>query len=239
MTFVTQEDNVERGRRAFFERLVALGPREVLDVGCGRGDTLLRLRGAGIAARGVDFERAADPVADDLDLGVASADDLPFEEGEFDWVCMRYVPHHLADPAAAFREALRVARRGFFVAEPWFDDSLACQRNARRLDAWTKRLDRMGGMVHEEVLDEEALRAALGESTSLAVTSELDFELRPRDPGPVFEQVEARLEKLPGADSERPAWSELRAAIEADGLSWNGSLFLTARRSVAGEQPVE
>lgn len=237
MEYSSTEEAVGIARFEFFRRLAALAPDSVLDVGCGRGDTLLRCREAGIHAVGVDSTLAEDPVAEELDLRVASATDLPFEDASFDWVSMRYVPHHLPNPAAAFREALRVARTGFFVAEPWFDTREGTQETALELDRWVKRQDRRGGMVHEDVLGERELRDALDKATSspLAIECEHLFTLRARNLADLLPDLEAKKADLPTDHPDHAAFARLRKRIEAEGLSWNGSLFLTVRHSGRSE----
>lgn len=94
--------------------------QRVLDVGCGTGRTVARLRLRGIDARGVDFAPAMiDAARCEHGLkdrvAVASADDLPFDAGEFDAVIADGVFHHLAVQGRlheSLREIHRVLRPG-------------------------------------------------------------------------------------------------------------------------------
>lgn len=239
MEIGVREEVVEFNRRQFFERLRALEPESILDVGCGGGDLLHRCQQEGLRARGV--EPGGVPVTErvrpELDIEDASATRLPFADRSIDWVCMRYVPHHLEDPAAAFSEAMRVCVRGFFVAEPWFDVSLASQRNAVELDSWVKEQHRRGGMVHEEVLGSAQLIAAL--PTQYASPDSLHVEeslrLRQRTKENFEAEVLQYAGELPGGHADLARLEALRAAVESDGLSWNGSVYLTVRKSVGDE----
>jgi ubiquinone/menaquinone biosynthesis C-methylase UbiE len=104
----------------------------VLDLGCGRGvsTTLLLdlLRPRCIAAcdldpAAVDAARrhlARHPEGDRVDLRVADATALPYEDALFDAVFETGVVHHIPDWRAALREVARVLKPGgrFCFAEP-------------------------------------------------------------------------------------------------------------------------
>jgi len=112
------------------EMLGDVRDRDVLDVGCGAGWLVRRLRGAGARAVGVDplgvaLERAR---AEDPDDGAparyveAGAQALPFEDSSFDTVVFFNSLHHVP-PASldrALAEATRVLRAGgvLYVQEP-------------------------------------------------------------------------------------------------------------------------
>jgi len=108
-----------RGRdRALDDAIVALvKPAErVLDLGCGAGDLLLRLRmEKGIHERGI--ERDGDAVAEAIARGLAVVEgelgewigDLP--AGSYDLVVLNQVLPLMEDPVAVIEGALRVGRR--------------------------------------------------------------------------------------------------------------------------------
>jgi SAM-dependent methyltransferase len=106
--------------------LSRLGPAErILDVGCGPGTItadLARRVPAG-SVTGVDrvtdvLEEARVAAAGVGNVAFRAADvyDLPFRDGAFDVVHAHQVLQHLADPVAALREMVRVARPGGIVA---------------------------------------------------------------------------------------------------------------------------
>jgi len=124
---------LQRGEVSAFLRWASL-PSEasVLDMGCGRGvSTALireRLRPRYLAA--FDFDpsmvevarRRLDPHFEDknLDLRVADATQMPYEDGMFDAVFETGVAHHMSGWRAALREVGRVLKPGgcFCFAEP-------------------------------------------------------------------------------------------------------------------------
>jgi ubiquinone/menaquinone biosynthesis C-methylase UbiE len=96
--------------------------QRVLDVGCGPGvltrELVARVGAANVAA--VDpSEPFVDAVRDRLsgvDVGVASAESLPFEDGVFDAALAQLVVHFMREPVAGLREMARVTRDGGTVA---------------------------------------------------------------------------------------------------------------------------
>jgi ubiquinone/menaquinone biosynthesis C-methylase UbiE len=83
----------------------------ILDVGCGWGRELIRLK----SAVGVDLclpflKAARNYVCNDVVL--ASAAFLPFKEAAFDFLIVSEVLEHLYDPEKAMGEAVRVLRNG-------------------------------------------------------------------------------------------------------------------------------
>jgi ubiquinone/menaquinone biosynthesis C-methylase UbiE len=97
----------------------------VLDVGCGRGDNLRRLRRYGGNPLGIDPSlprlheaRAIAPAA------AALGESLPWADESFDMIYISHVLHHAADMRAVLRESYRSLRPGgiLFVIET-VDDS--------------------------------------------------------------------------------------------------------------------
>ena len=128
----------------FVLRLIELEPESVLDVGCGRGVLVNQLSQAGILATGIDPQAPGN----DPQIIRGDVEQLPFGAGDFEWVTLRHVPHHLSDLPAALRECVRVARKGLLIAEPWFDLSDPVQQIAERWDRWWKRQHERNGSVH-------------------------------------------------------------------------------------------
>ena len=133
-----------------FEQLAAaldLRGKTIVDVGCGDGAFVRRLRAAGADAIGIEV--SADAVAHaraaDLDgcylRGTAEA--LPLEDASVDIATLMLSLHHVPDPRAAFPELARVVREHVWIAEPLphgdffelmrpVDDETAVRANAQR-----------------------------------------------------------------------------------------------------------
>jgi ubiquinone/menaquinone biosynthesis C-methylase UbiE len=109
-------------KRDSYGLLGAAPGRRILDVGCGLGDDATALAGLvapGGAVVGVDGSRAMVEAArgrhgrvEGLSFEVADADALPFDDASFDACRVDRVLQHVADPAPAVREMIRVLRPG-------------------------------------------------------------------------------------------------------------------------------
>ncbi|HYN34492.1 MAG TPA: class I SAM-dependent methyltransferase [Ilumatobacteraceae bacterium] len=86
----------------------------VLDVGCGNGLYLARLRSWSIAATGCDLSQGmlASARATERNLVNADVTRLPFSASAFDVVLAPHMLYHVADRAAAALEMRRVTRAG-------------------------------------------------------------------------------------------------------------------------------
>jgi len=123
--------------------------KRVLDVGCGPGALTQvlaeRLGVAGVCA--VDpseaYVAAARKRLPGVDIRYASAEDLPYAEGNFDAALAQLVVHFMADPVAGPREMARVTKVGGVVAAYVWDNArrgrtaVAAVRAAHDLDPAT------------------------------------------------------------------------------------------------------
>jgi SAM-dependent methyltransferase len=105
---------------------VAAGQR-ALDVGCGSGmltRELVGRLGVGSVAAVDPSERFVDAVRGrfpGVDVRRATAEELPFGDGEFDAALSQLVVHFMRDPVAGLREMARVTRPGGAVAASVWD----------------------------------------------------------------------------------------------------------------------
>lgn len=107
---------------AEFVRRFATG-KDVLEVGCGTGLVLSRIAGFARCARGVDLSPRMLDLARDkqLDVQLASATDLPFEDDTFDVSCSFKVLAHIEDIEKALSEMTRVVRPGGYVIAEFYN----------------------------------------------------------------------------------------------------------------------
>jgi ubiquinone/menaquinone biosynthesis C-methylase UbiE len=97
--------------------------RDVLEVGCGTGLVLLRIREFARQARGVDLSPGMLAKAQQrgLDATLGSATELPFEDNSFDVTCSFKVLAHVPEIDKALAEMARVTRPGGMVLAEFYN----------------------------------------------------------------------------------------------------------------------
>ena len=92
----------------------------ILDIGCGTGNHLLLFHRLGLDVTGIDaspymLDIARSRLGNKASLKIGRAEDLPFEDNEFDVATLIYTLEFLDDTYAALREVGRVAKHRVFV----------------------------------------------------------------------------------------------------------------------------
>jgi ubiquinone/menaquinone biosynthesis C-methylase UbiE len=102
-----------------------VGPKTVLEVGCGEGQLAAHLwmngpRPERFLATDLSTERIeAEPMPAGIEWEEASIYTLPYEDASFELVICCEVLEHLEDPEAGLREVTRVAERAVLLSTPW------------------------------------------------------------------------------------------------------------------------
>ena len=101
-------------RLSLVRRSVPLEGARVLDVGCGIGAYVRRMRelSPGVYGVDIDAQRVRRGSSDLPNLMLAVSEHLPFLDNSFDAVLLNEVIEHVHDDAATVREACRVAKVG-------------------------------------------------------------------------------------------------------------------------------
>lgn len=126
---------VEATTRETLRRLPLAAASRVLDVGCGTGELLRRVRAnvpdavlAGLDPVPEMLDVAREKLGGRDDLRVGYADRLPWNAGTFDVVVSCNMFHYISEPLTALREMARVLRpTGALVLTDWCDDYIACR----------------------------------------------------------------------------------------------------------------
>jgi SAM-dependent methyltransferase len=217
-------------QQAFRSKIAALQPASLCDIGCGAGTLLAHARSLGIAAAGVepDPAKVAEANAQGLDVRAGTAEALPFADATFDLVTFENSLHHVTEIRRALAEAMRVARRGVVIIDPWFDLSIPSQVVGDRYERWMKKLDRMTGMVHWDPIAAGEIAAACNGS---AVTIRHLLQLTPMSneafayfAGRAQPHKDSPVYKANGMDQELAA---IRAAFESTGITEAGALLVS------------
>lgn len=157
------------------QKLGEISAGRVLDVGTGRGgfiSTLIKTLKAYDSFVSIDYY-PSDESNEDMESAKKrfegkpvqflqmNAENLEFEDGSFDTVCISHSLHHLASIDKVMAEMKRVLKKGgnFILQEVYCDGE---QTEAQRVDelehAWEARIDSLLGITHNRTLTRQQIR---------------------------------------------------------------------------------
>lgn len=119
-----QKALLSRFNQTLLQEASNLNPESILDVGCGEGFTLEKLRKAKIGKKleGVDFlDRAIELGKKEhpkLKLKQGSIYDLKYKDNSFDLVICSEVLEHIDDPEKGLQELVRVSKKYVLLSVP-------------------------------------------------------------------------------------------------------------------------
>jgi ubiquinone/menaquinone biosynthesis C-methylase UbiE len=157
------------------EKLGEISAGKVLDVGTDRGgfiDTLIKTLKAYDSFIGIDYcpsdeskkhmesakKRFEGKAVQFLQM---NAENLEFEDGSFDTVCISHSVHHLASINQVMTEMKRVLRKGgnFILQECYHDgEQTEAQKADEREHEWEARIDSLFGIIHNKTLARQDIR---------------------------------------------------------------------------------
>lgn len=110
--------------KTFVKELKKLEIKNILDIGCGEGFILSKLKEEGIGEswEGIDYSKEAIQIGKkinpDLNLKQGSIYDSKFKDNSFDLVVCTEVLEHLEDPKKALKEVLRISKKYVLLSVP-------------------------------------------------------------------------------------------------------------------------
>ena len=113
------------------ERLESVEFSSILDVGCGTGEMLSRIKKNGVRRAGIDISTqmvdiAGQKLGNECDLKTGDATALPWSDGTFDVVLCNYSFHHYEHPEKVLGEMRRVLKKGgrLVIGDCWMQTPL-------------------------------------------------------------------------------------------------------------------
>lgn len=107
---------VARQRRDISDmHLVELHAGQLLDIGCGDGRFLHRMKDRGWSVTGLDFDQQAARAAKEkygIEVKVCRLEEMGCPDNSFDAITMNHVIEHVFDPVATLREVCRILKPG-------------------------------------------------------------------------------------------------------------------------------
>lgn len=221
-------------KRELLERILALSPTSILDVGCGEAELLRAAASAGCAhcaGLEVDDSLVAKHRGQGLDVRLGRAEALPFPDQSFDVVTFDYVAHHLEHLQRALLEAARIARVAVFVLDPWYDLTLGSQQVAFDFDNWSKTIDRRRGLIHNPCVSAAEVAAPF----LMLGAFRIDYSYRRMHQAVPVSRMEAsareQLAAIGGCAQLEATLSRLLDRARLHGLTDDGGLCFSALRS--------
>jgi len=111
---------VDLEHKLLFDLLKPVPGKTALAVGCGTGASIAPLVEAGVRITGLDpspymLDIASKKFGHRVDLHRGVAEDLPFDDNSFNYVCLITTLEFVDNPLKALEEACRVARNKIFI----------------------------------------------------------------------------------------------------------------------------
>jgi len=96
--------------------------KKILDVGCGTGRALFKLKAAGFHVNGVEpvdalVAQAIEKGAAPEEIVLARGENIPFPDGSFEATCEFGVLHHVEKPELILSEMMRISSKIIFISD--------------------------------------------------------------------------------------------------------------------------
>lgn len=116
-SIIKQATLIKAGRKRIdIMYLDDIKPGKLLEIGCGNGDRLIKIRRLGWKVEGQEIDSMAVSACSkrypELKVSLGGVHDLSYPDDTFDAVIMNHIVEHLHDPASILRECLRILKKG-------------------------------------------------------------------------------------------------------------------------------
>ncbi|MEM6431562.1 MAG: class I SAM-dependent methyltransferase [Deinococcota bacterium] len=217
-------------RKKLLSAIASINPSRVLEVGYGGGRFLRSARDMGWELTGIDPESASIATLknEGFNVAVGWAEELPYSDDSFDASVFVFTAHHIADWDKAVREAFRVSR-AIFILDPWYASDIPSQAIALEFDRWCKKIDRDGGMIHNDCLSAgELLKPLDGLGFRLTLSYLLELQELGVDGMNALAEPQLRQSRNPSLwESEL---RRLQSRAKVHGFSDDGAILLAVHR---------
>ena len=217
----------------------------VLDAATGRGEFINVLRqklGAYVQIIGVDSNDKSVNYAqkffpdNDVEIYRMELEELRFEDGYFDLVCISNSLHHLQHRDKVFAELLRVLKPGVFLVTEMYKDGQQTEAQMTHIlmHHWVASIDRKCGIHHEETFSKDEILAII-HKLKLKKLQTRDFYIPVDDPRQASncehlkrscQETFKRLEGLEDPEILRSEGEAILARIEEIGCASASRLLL-------------
>lgn len=222
-------------RERFYHKLISKNPGSVLDVGCGSGDLMRRLADDHIRAVGIETDQKMVDglVKSGLSVQTGRAEDLPFEDNEFDLVVSEFSAHHFEDLGKTLSEGLRVARTGIAILDQWYDVAIPSQAVARRFDKWCKKIDTDCGLIHNPNFTPSDFYGLLeGQDQKFQIEILTDFIAVPLSFDKMQSDADEQLAKLSEPSEAKTEFETILDQARKTGISDDGAIIIFVMKSL-------
>jgi SAM-dependent methyltransferase len=217
------------------EKIQVLKPDIVLDVGCRRGENIVKLASYCRHITAIDvvtesIEKAKEENArDNISYLVMDGRRIGFPDNNFDLVCEGMSLHHIKEWQTALDEMIRVSSKYILVEEPINDLRSEAKKNSYQAQKFFLELQQEVGFFHFEFIKPEILIEAF-EERGLSFEHEFSRTDKPETFDEYFEPFDFFVQKSDREDYWRSRLEDFRKEMEGKSFCMSDIILITAMK---------